>query len=141
QGQLLSLPEDMRRVLFSADPAFLAAALDSIEQEFGGVESYLAQAGVTDAQLQQVRDRLLEQRYWTSNLALFISPRWMSNRPSTVFQGAPNEPRLYLEKRRHRRGPGSDRRARLPYQRQYRHGVGTDCGCRSRRRPPRNPRG
>lgn len=60
QGQLLNLPDEMRRVLFSADPAFLEAALESIEQEFGDVESYLAQAGITDAQLQQVRDRLLE---------------------------------------------------------------------------------
>lgn len=60
EGQLLSLPEEMRRVLFSADAAFLQSALERIEQDFGGLEAYLSQAGVTDQQLQQVRDRLLE---------------------------------------------------------------------------------
>lgn len=60
QGQLLSLPDEMRRVLFSADPAFLAAAMERIHLDYGSVEAYLTQAGVTAVKLQQVREALLE---------------------------------------------------------------------------------
>jgi protein-tyrosine phosphatase len=54
---LLSMPEEMRRVLFSADPAFLEAAL----REIGDVEAYLAKhAGVTPQVQERVRSALLE---------------------------------------------------------------------------------
>jgi protein-tyrosine phosphatase len=54
---LLSMPEDMRRVLFSADSAFLHEALAQI----GDVEGYLAKtAGVTPAMQEKVRAALLE---------------------------------------------------------------------------------
>lgn len=54
---LLSMPEDMRRVLFSADTAFLEAAFEQI----GDIEAYLAQAaGVTPQVLDRVRSALLE---------------------------------------------------------------------------------
>jgi protein tyrosine/serine phosphatase len=54
---LLSMPEDMRRVLFSADAAFLHAAFEQI----GDVEAYLAKtAGVTPAVQEKVRAALLE---------------------------------------------------------------------------------
>ncbi len=54
---LLSMPEDMRRVLFSADAAFLQAAFEQI----GDVEAYLAKtAGVTPAMQEKVRSALLE---------------------------------------------------------------------------------
>ncbi|WP_129781030.1 tyrosine-protein phosphatase [Peristeroidobacter soli] len=54
---LLSMPEDMRRVLFSADAAFLHEALAQI----GDVEGYLAKtAGVTPAMQEKVRAALLE---------------------------------------------------------------------------------
>lgn len=54
---LLSMPEEMRRVLFSADPAFLQAAFEKI----GDVEGYLVgTAGVTPAVLDRVRASLLE---------------------------------------------------------------------------------
>lgn len=54
---LLSMPEDMRRVLFSADAAFLQAALEQI----GDVEAYLVKTvGVTPAMQEQVRAALLE---------------------------------------------------------------------------------
>ena len=55
--QLLSMPEDMRRVLFSADAAFLQAAFEQI----GDVEAYLAKtAGVSPAVQEKVRAALLE---------------------------------------------------------------------------------
>ena len=54
---LLSMPEDMRRVLFSADPAFLQAAFEQIPD----VEDYLVNtAGVSPATLDRVRAALLE---------------------------------------------------------------------------------
>lgn len=54
---LLAMPEDMRRVLFSADAAFLHAAFEQI----GDVEAYLAKTAGVDAQVQQrVRDALVE---------------------------------------------------------------------------------
>lgn len=54
---LLAMPEDMRRVLFSADAAFLHAAFEQI----GDVEAYLAKTAGVNAQVQQrVRDALVE---------------------------------------------------------------------------------
>lgn len=54
---LLSMPEEMRRVLFSADPAFLQAAFETI----GDVEGYLARtAGVSPRLQDRVRSALLE---------------------------------------------------------------------------------
>lgn len=54
---LLSMPEDMRRVLFSADAAFLQAAFEQI----GDVEAYLVKtAGVSPTVQDRVRAALLE---------------------------------------------------------------------------------
>ncbi|MDY6946023.1 MAG: tyrosine-protein phosphatase [Pseudomonadota bacterium] len=54
---LLSMPEEMRRVLFSADAAFLEAAFEQI----GDLETYLATtAGVSAAAQDRVRSALLE---------------------------------------------------------------------------------
>ena len=54
---LLSMPEEMRRVLFSADAAFLEAAFEQI----GDVEAYLAKtAGVSPQVQERVRSALLE---------------------------------------------------------------------------------
>jgi protein-tyrosine phosphatase len=54
---LLSMPDDMRRVLFSADAAFLQAAFERI----GDVEAYLAKtAGVSLEAQDRVRAALLE---------------------------------------------------------------------------------
>jgi protein-tyrosine phosphatase len=45
---LLSMPEDIRRVLFSADAEFLQAAFESIEK-IGGIDAYLERTvGVTN---------------------------------------------------------------------------------------------
>ena len=53
----LSMPEEMRRVLFSADAAFLQAAFE----EIGDVDGYLGKtAGVSDATRERVRRELLE---------------------------------------------------------------------------------
>jgi protein-tyrosine phosphatase len=58
---LLSMPEDMRRVLFSADPAFLEAAFEQIDRELGGIDAYLAKTvGITDQTRERVRRELLE---------------------------------------------------------------------------------
>jgi protein-tyrosine phosphatase len=58
---LLSMPEDMRRVLFSADPAFLQAAFEQIDRELGGIDAYLAKTvGLSDQTRERVRRELLE---------------------------------------------------------------------------------
>lgn len=58
---LLAMPEDMRRVLFSADSAFLEAAFEQIDRELGGVDAYLAQTvGVSDLTRERVLRELLE---------------------------------------------------------------------------------
>lgn len=57
---LLSMPDDVRRVLFSAHAAFLDAALDRIE-ELGGIDAYLEQTvGVTSTVRAQVMKELAE---------------------------------------------------------------------------------
>lgn len=54
---LLSMPEEMRRVLFSADAAFLQAAFEQI----GDIEAYLATTAGISPQIQdRVRSALLE---------------------------------------------------------------------------------
>jgi protein-tyrosine phosphatase len=58
---LLSMPEDMRRVLFSADPAFLQAAFEQIDRELGGIDAYLAKTvGISDQTRERIRSELLE---------------------------------------------------------------------------------
>src|SRR5688572_13606419 len=58
---LLSMPEDMRRVLFSADPAFLQAAFEQIDRDLGGIDAYLAKTvGISDQTRERVRRELLE---------------------------------------------------------------------------------
>lgn len=57
---LLSMPQDMRRVLFAADADYLDAAFQCIDGEFGGIDRYLS----TSVQLEphvvdEVRARLL----------------------------------------------------------------------------------
>lgn len=56
---LLSMPEDVRRVLFSAQPEFLQAAFESIEK-LGGFDRYLEKTvGVTGNQRAAVLQELL----------------------------------------------------------------------------------
>jgi protein-tyrosine phosphatase len=58
---LLSMPEEMRRVLFSADAAFLQAAFEQIDRELGGIDAYLAKTvGISDQTRERVRRELLE---------------------------------------------------------------------------------
>ncbi len=57
---LLSMPDEMRRMLFVADADYLLAALQQIEQVHGGLQSYLkTSVRLEPAILQQVRDSLL----------------------------------------------------------------------------------
>ena len=59
---LLAMPPDVRRVLFSADAAFLEAAFQVIE-ELGGVDAYLERvAGVSAEMRTRVQSELLESR-------------------------------------------------------------------------------
>jgi protein-tyrosine phosphatase len=61
QHPLLAMPEDVRRVLFSAEVAFLEAALAEIDASPGGLDGYLERsAGVAPAVLKRVRDALIE---------------------------------------------------------------------------------
>jgi protein-tyrosine phosphatase len=56
---LLAMPEDMRRVAFSADAQFLTAAFEAIE-ELGGVDGYLEEVlGLNAAMRETLRERLL----------------------------------------------------------------------------------
>ncbi len=58
---LLAMPQGVRRVLFSAEAAFLHAALDQIDNAHGGLDAYLERmAGVTPATRERVCDALLE---------------------------------------------------------------------------------
>lgn len=57
---LLSMPEEVRRVLFAADADYLQAALDQIDAGYGGLENYLESCARTDRRtLQRVRELLL----------------------------------------------------------------------------------
>jgi protein-tyrosine phosphatase len=57
---LLSLPADVRRVLFLADADYLATSFDEIDRRFGGMRTYLERViGLNDARLAAIRDRLL----------------------------------------------------------------------------------
>jgi protein-tyrosine phosphatase len=52
---LLAKPAAIRRVLFSADAAFLHAAFEQIDTDFGGIDTYLEKAAGVTA---QTRDRV-----------------------------------------------------------------------------------
>lgn len=57
---LLSMPEDMRRMLFLADRDYLQAAFDSIDNEHGGFERYLSTSVQLGAStVERVREQLL----------------------------------------------------------------------------------
>ena len=57
---LSRMPADIRRVLFAADPDYLHAALQQIDSEFGGLESYLQQAvGMSSELRKRMQDALL----------------------------------------------------------------------------------
>jgi protein-tyrosine phosphatase len=56
---LLAMPEEIRRVAFSADPAFLSAAFEAID-ELGGIEGYVQEVLGLDVAMREVlRKRLL----------------------------------------------------------------------------------
>jgi len=57
---LLRLPPDVRGVLFTADPAYLDAALERLESEFGSVQGYARRClGLDVAALDILRNRML----------------------------------------------------------------------------------
>jgi protein-tyrosine phosphatase len=57
---LLSMPQEMRQMLFIADADYLQAALDQIDKEHGGLEAFLeTEAQIGPQTLQRVRDSLL----------------------------------------------------------------------------------
>jgi protein-tyrosine phosphatase len=57
---LFRMPADIRRVLFAADADYLHAALDQIDEEFGGLESYLREAVGLSAEVRmRMQDALL----------------------------------------------------------------------------------
>ncbi|WP_168160104.1 tyrosine-protein phosphatase [Steroidobacter denitrificans] len=58
---LLAMPVAMRRVLFSAEAAFLQAAKDEIDLRYGGLDAYLERAaGITPTLRERMRQTLLE---------------------------------------------------------------------------------
>ena len=59
---LAQLPKDVRAPLLKSDPAYLSAALQKIETEFGSIEAYLDQKlGVSQADLEKLRSLYLDQ--------------------------------------------------------------------------------
>ena len=57
---LLSMPEDMRRKLFAADEAYLQAAFERIDSEYGDLEHFLkTSVRIDDQTLAKVRAQLL----------------------------------------------------------------------------------
>jgi protein-tyrosine phosphatase len=57
---LLELPTDVRTVLFAADADYLQAALAKIDDEYGGVATYLRDVvGIAASTQHQIRERLL----------------------------------------------------------------------------------
>jgi protein-tyrosine phosphatase len=58
---LFAMPTEVRRVLFSADAAFLEAAFEVIERDHGGLNAYLERvAGVDAHMLERVHEELLD---------------------------------------------------------------------------------
>lgn len=59
---LLSLPEEMRRVLFAAHPDYLQAAFERIDRDHGGVDGYLNTSVRADSRtLDAIREQLLTE--------------------------------------------------------------------------------
>lgn len=53
-------PAEAVAVMVAARPAYLAAALDAIDRDFGGMDAYLAGIGIDAATIARLRDHLLE---------------------------------------------------------------------------------
>jgi len=57
---LLSMPQEMRRVLFAADAAYLQAAFDCIDRKYDGIDGYLSTSvRVPESMLATVREHML----------------------------------------------------------------------------------
>lgn len=58
---LYALPADARAAVWRADPAYIEAALDAIDHEYGSVRGYLKQGlGLTDPDIQTLKTELTE---------------------------------------------------------------------------------
>jgi protein-tyrosine phosphatase len=57
---LMEMPTDIRRVIFSADAAYLHSAFERIESDHGSTDAFLTTViGIDAKQREQIRDRLL----------------------------------------------------------------------------------
>ena len=57
---LLTLPEDIRRVIFASDAAYLQTTFEQVRSEYGSVDGYLRECvGLTDADRQRLNDTML----------------------------------------------------------------------------------
>lgn len=57
------MPEEKARLLMAADPAYLQATFQAIQQQYGSMQQYLQQEmGLTDARQQQLKALYLENR-------------------------------------------------------------------------------
>ncbi len=58
---LMQLPPESRQALWRADPDYIAAALDSIDREYGSVDAYVErELGMKESQLRALRAKLLQ---------------------------------------------------------------------------------
>jgi protein-tyrosine phosphatase len=61
QSPLARLPAVSREALWRSDPAYIGAALDSIDHEYGSVDAYVErELGVTAAEVRTLRTKLLQ---------------------------------------------------------------------------------
>jgi protein-tyrosine phosphatase len=61
QSPLAQLPVESRDALWRSDPAYIAAALDAIDREYGTVDVYLErELGLSKSEVQAVRAKLLQ---------------------------------------------------------------------------------
>ena len=57
---LLSVPPEARKAMLAADPAYLVAALERVDQQHGSASGYISRTlGLGDAVITQLRERLL----------------------------------------------------------------------------------
>jgi protein-tyrosine phosphatase len=58
---LAQLPVESREALWRSDPAYISAALDAIEREYGSVDVYLErELGLAKSEVQAIRAKLLQ---------------------------------------------------------------------------------
>lgn len=60
-ASLLALPASAREAMWAADPAYVEAALDQVNRDYGSIDGYMRRAlGLSDVEIARLRRRLLD---------------------------------------------------------------------------------